>query len=56
MEKICPICGCKFVCLSDKITECQCIKVELTPKQREVIRQQFDNCLCIDCLKNIGKK
>lgn len=54
MEKFCPLCGKNFICNSDNISECQCTKVELSPQQRESIKQQFTDCLCTDCMRKIG--
>lgn len=54
MEKTCPLCGEKFICNSDKIAECQCTKIELSPQQKESIKQQFKDCLCPNCLRKLG--
>ena len=48
--KYCPRCKQAFECKAGNITQCQCYGVELTAALRVFIKQQFDDCLCRDCL------
>ncbi|MFC0185574.1 cysteine-rich CWC family protein [Pseudarcicella hirudinis] len=54
----CPRCGEIFVCKVNSILKCDCLKIELTRKQTEYIRDlsvlDFDgSCLCLNCLKEL---
>jgi hypothetical protein len=51
--KYCPRCQQAFECKSGNITQCQCYGVELTAELSVFIKQQFDDCLCRDCLKQL---
>lgn len=56
MEKTCPLCGVKFICRHDNITECQCSKIRLSNEDMAYIKSKFANCLCIDCLRKIAEE
>ncbi|MDH5711846.1 MAG: cysteine-rich CWC family protein [Gammaproteobacteria bacterium] len=51
--KTCPRCNNIFECNADAGRHCQCAQVELTQADREYIALQYDDCLCVDCLKQI---
>ncbi|MZG53614.1 MAG: cysteine-rich CWC family protein [Nitrospinae bacterium] len=53
--KNCPRCGTHFECENDSPKPCQCDDVPLSKKQLDYIRGNFENCLCLDCLHQIGK-
>lgn len=44
----CPRCKASFICYTD--ASCWCQDVQLHPKTREAIRQEFRGCLCKNCL------
>ncbi|PHS75496.1 MAG: hypothetical protein COB19_03330 [Porticoccus sp.] len=46
----CPRCHKAFECKLGSITICQCSDVSLMEVQKEWIGQQWDSCLCKDCL------
>jgi len=51
MRKICPRCGSEFECCADgDVAQCHCAKVQLSEKQRTIIKEQYDDCLCRNCL------
>lgn len=53
-EKTCLRCGSKFICRhDDDITKCQCASVQLTPEARKYIAENYTDCLCANCLRNI---
>ena len=53
-EKTCPRCGKKFICRhNDDITKCQCASVQLTPEARQYIAENYTDCLCANCLREI---
>jgi len=49
----CPRCQASFECKMGSITLCHCSSVELSRQQREIIAQQWDSCLCHQCLVEI---
>ena len=54
-EKIkkCPKCGKEFTCSHDE--NCWCTRYEISPENGQIMRQQFDDCLCEDCMKEYGR-
>jgi hypothetical protein len=51
MIKLCPKCGGRFECNINEITKCACFHVSLNREVRELISQQYNDCLCIACLQ-----
>ncbi|MHB1900599.1 MAG: cysteine-rich CWC family protein [Cuniculiplasma sp.] len=49
-EKICGVCGSKFICGS--LMGCWCTKVKVSPTKRNLISKIASDCLCPDCLKD----
>lgn len=52
-KKQCPRCLSEFECKTGTILQCQCTKIEMTAEQLEYSSAQYDDCLCLDCLKEI---
>lgn len=52
-QKNCPRCNSKFECKVGSINLCQCTTVILNDKEREYMRENFDDCLCASCMKDI---
>ena len=51
----CPRCGRTFLCRGDgDIEHCQCAAVELSSEDRAYIVSRFEECLCVDCLRNLA--
>ena len=51
MRKICPRCGEVFECCADgDVAQCHCAKVQLSEQQRTIIKEQYEECLCRNCL------
>jgi hypothetical protein len=50
MEKICPRCGALFACRHESVEDCHCVGVPLDEAQRAFIADNYDDCLCNDCL------
>jgi len=48
--KNCQRCNASFECKPGSITQCQCFEVVLTTEQRAYLEQQYNDCLCKDCL------
>ena len=51
--KKCPRCNAEFECKTGSILLCQCSKVEMTAEQLEYSNSQYDDCLCLSCLKEL---
>ncbi len=49
--KNCPRCGRTFECKLGSILLCQCSEIKLTQEERALIQTQYQDCLCIQCLK-----
>jgi len=54
--KYCPRCLKPFECKPGNITQCQCFEVKLTSKELEFIKEMYDDCLCVDCLKELQNR
>ncbi|MCB9016920.1 MAG: cysteine-rich CWC family protein [Lentimicrobiaceae bacterium] len=48
-QKICPRCGLPFEC--EHSASCWCNAYTLSPANTEKLRNEFDNCLCPQCLQ-----
>ncbi|MBA4852797.1 cysteine-rich CWC family protein [Emticicia sp. BO119] len=47
----CPRCHELFKCGAANIGVCQCNTISLSKEQLTFINQQYDTCLCINCLQ-----
>ena len=54
--KQCPRCLDTFECKVGNIALCDCMKVELTAKERAYISKQFEDCICVRCLAEMKNK
>ncbi|MBC8283054.1 MAG: cysteine-rich CWC family protein [Nitrospinae bacterium] len=54
-EKACSRCGVLFECENDSPKPCQCDAVPLSKEQLDYIKENFENCLCLDCLQHLNK-
>ena len=52
-KKQCPRCSAEFECKTGSILLCQCSKIEMTAEQLEYSSTQYDDCLCLSCLKDL---
>jgi len=52
-KKQCPRCSAEFECKTGSILLCQCSKIEMTAEQLEYSSTQYDDCLCLFCLKEL---
>jgi hypothetical protein len=50
--KICPRCGRTFQC--DKDLSCWCNRLVIPEKLKEFLRENFTDCLCENCLIDLG--
>ncbi len=52
-KKRCPRCNSDFECKTGSILLCQCSKIEMTAEQLEYNSTEYDDCLCLLCLKEL---
>ncbi|MCK4865648.1 MAG: cysteine-rich CWC family protein [Gammaproteobacteria bacterium] len=52
-KKQCPRCAVEFECKTGSILLCQCSKIEMTQEQLEYSNSQYNDCLCLSCLKEL---
>jgi uncharacterized protein YjdB len=53
MNKICPRCKAEFECRHDNLMECSCITVTLDAQQLRFIGENYEDCLCLSCLRDV---
>jgi hypothetical protein len=53
-EKICEKCGVAFECKVDDIANCQCSQIKLSDAAKLFLTENFSDCLCLNCLKEIN--
>ncbi|XHS78789.1 cysteine-rich CWC family protein [Burkholderiaceae bacterium UC74_6] len=54
LNDTCPRCGGSFHCGAQD-GHCDCFELKLTPELRESIAGQFDDCLCLRCLRELAQ-
>ena len=54
--KICPRCSKEFICKTGDISNCQCRDIIINDEERAFIEERYNDCLCIDCLKDLKNK
>lgn len=52
-RKHCPRCSAEFECKTGSILLCQCSKIEMSAEQLEYTSTNYDECLCLSCLKEL---
>ena len=52
-KKQCPRCTKEFECKTGSILLCQCSNIEMTTEQLEYSSTQYNDCLCLSCLKEL---
>jgi cysteine-rich CWC protein len=55
-EKNCPRCNKIFECKAGNINDCQCSNINLSVEEQSFIETKYQDCLCIDCLKDLKNK
>ena len=46
----CERCKAPFECKANSFIKCQCSKVQLTLNETQYVSENFEGCLCADCL------
>ena len=52
----CPRCSKQFECRVGDVSNCQCSSISLSIEERAFIEDRYEDCLCIDCLKELKNK
>jgi hypothetical protein len=52
----CPRCGGEFVCGASDPVPCACTTVTLTAATLAQLRQRYDGCLCMACLRELARE
>jgi hypothetical protein len=47
----CDRCGKHMECKANAYTKCQCSSVQLTLNEVQYISENFEGCMCADCLR-----
>jgi hypothetical protein len=55
-NKTCPRCQQPFECKVGDISHCQCSGLVLTPEEKIFLEARYNDCLCINCLRELKNK
>ncbi len=47
----CDRCGARIECKANSYTKCQCSVVQLTINEVQYISENYEGCMCADCLR-----
>ncbi|MBR1769300.1 MAG: cysteine-rich CWC family protein [Bacteroidales bacterium] len=53
MRKTCPKCKSEFECKHNE--NCFCMNYRLSADKLRILKNEFDGCLCEDCLKDYAQ-
>ncbi|MCW3785608.1 cysteine-rich CWC family protein [Plebeiibacterium sediminum] len=56
MIKKCGRCNQEFNCRHDDIFECHCIHVPISQKAQKYLKENYKDCLCNKCMKEIAQQ
>lgn len=54
-EKQCPRCTIVFECKRGSILQCQCSCIQLPEAVAAYIENEYNDCLCLTCLRQINE-
>ncbi len=54
--KHCARCGASFICKVDDLPHCQCVNVPVSPELLGTLKDDYSDCLCSRCLKELAGK
>jgi len=49
----CARCGGEFTCKPNDISQCDCMKVRISPEEQDFISSKALKCVCNGCLKEL---
>ncbi|MFH1813912.1 MAG: cysteine-rich CWC family protein [Pseudomonadota bacterium] len=50
----CPRCAGRFTCGAAGPAPCACMSVQLAPAMLQALREAYDGCLCLACLRELA--
>ena len=51
--KNCTRCGTEFTCKPLDISQCDCMKIRISPEEQDYISSKAATCVCNKCLKEL---
>ena len=51
--KYCPRCHSTFECKVGNVLLCQCNKINLNVMEKEYLSNNYNDCLCVNCMEEI---
>jgi len=54
--KVCPKCGAAFNCYRSSKMKCWCEDFSIKSENLKVLAENYNNCLCPECLAFYGEK
>lgn len=54
MKKQCERCKKEFVCDDQNISACDCQTIILNKEQTDLLKQNYQDCLCLNCLEELS--
>lgn len=52
----CKRCGNEFTCKPNDISQCDCMKVRISPEEQDFISSKALKCVCNSCLKELKQE
>lgn len=52
----CERCRATFECKANSFTKCQCSTVQLTLNETQYVSENYDGCLCANCLEELKQE
>ncbi|NRA64196.1 MAG: cysteine-rich CWC family protein [Pseudobacteriovorax sp.] len=52
----CSLCERVFICKVGNIGQCECIEIELSNHLVRFLREEFESCLCVHCLRYLSSQ
>jgi hypothetical protein len=50
----CPRCGARFRCGREDAAPCPCAGLQLSAQTLAALRERFQGCLCVECLREMA--
>ncbi|POY37332.1 hypothetical protein C3K47_06085 [Solitalea longa] len=52
----CPRCNSSFECKAGSITQCQCYGLTFTAEEKDLVADNYTDCLCRKCLLELKRE
>lgn len=53
---VCPRCGGEFVCKCNRVSQCECMTIQLTREIQRSLAEDYEGCLCLKCLTDLREE